>query len=140
MVALRDDERMDGRRSVQHPRLRVVEAGLPLVRRDTLPEHAEYRDTGCDLAPSCLRCPFARCRYDEPPARRIAQHARDREIALLRRKHNAPIHLLAQTYGVSRRQVFRILSAQGGTEGPGTANLGPRTENQGRGARMKDEG
>jgi hypothetical protein len=124
MVALRDDERIYRRRSVQRPRLRVVEEALPLVRRDTLPEHAEYRDTGCDLAPSCLRCPFARCRYDEPPARRIAQHARDREIALLRRKHNAPIHLLAQTYGVSRRQVFRILSAQGGSEGAEDAGLG----------------
>ena len=24
----------------------------------------EYRDTGCNLAPSCLRCPFEVCQYD----------------------------------------------------------------------------
>ncbi|HXK33263.1 MAG TPA: hypothetical protein VNM91_04525 [Dehalococcoidia bacterium] len=138
MVALRDDERIYRRRSVQPSRLRVVDEALPLVRRDTLPEHAEYRDTGCDLAPSCLRCPFARCRYDEPPARRSAQHARDREIALLRRKHNAPIDLLAQTYGVSRRQVFRILERA--REDGRTGDRGPGTWNPERGTRSAAEG
>jgi hypothetical protein len=29
-----------------------------------------FRDTGCRYAPSCLACPFERCKYDEPvPAR-----------------------------------------------------------------------
>ena len=36
------------------------------IRREALPEYANYKDTGCDLAPSCLSCPFARCRYDKP--------------------------------------------------------------------------
>ncbi len=36
------------------------------IRREALPEYANYRDTGCDLAPSCLSCPFVRCRYDKP--------------------------------------------------------------------------
>lgn len=35
------------------------------IRREALPEHATYRDTGCDLAPSCLSCPFVHCRYDK---------------------------------------------------------------------------
>ncbi len=35
------------------------------IRMEALPEYANYKDTGCDLAPSCLRCPFARCRYDK---------------------------------------------------------------------------
>ena len=35
------------------------------VRREALPEYANYKDEGCELAPSCLRCPFARCKYDE---------------------------------------------------------------------------
>ena len=35
------------------------------VRREALPEYANYKDTGCDLAPSCLSCPFVRCRYDK---------------------------------------------------------------------------
>ena len=36
------------------------------IRREALPEYANYQDTGCDLAPSCLRCPFVRCRHDYP--------------------------------------------------------------------------
>ena len=36
------------------------------VRKEALPEYASYRDTGCDLAPSCLSCPFVRCRHDYP--------------------------------------------------------------------------
>ncbi len=36
------------------------------IRREALPEYANYKDTGCDLAPSCLSCPFVRCRHDYP--------------------------------------------------------------------------
>ena len=35
------------------------------VRRGALPEYAHYEDRGCDLAPSCLSCPFVRCQYDK---------------------------------------------------------------------------
>jgi hypothetical protein len=90
--------------------LAAADRPLPLARRDTLPDYAEYRDTGCELAPSCLRCPFARCQYDVGGGvRRHMLDRRDREIALLRRRHHAPIDMLAGTYGVSRRTIFRIL-------------------------------
>ncbi|MEX2245735.1 MAG: hypothetical protein WEC75_03520 [Dehalococcoidia bacterium] len=83
---------------------------LMLVRQDALPEHMAYRDTGCELSPSCLRCPLARCKYDEPGgARRMRTERRDREIARLRRRHRVPVDMLAQTYGITRRSVFRIL-------------------------------
>ncbi len=36
------------------------------IRREALPEHADYRDTGCELYESCLSCPFVRCRHDYP--------------------------------------------------------------------------
>jgi hypothetical protein len=82
------------------------------TREDALPEHADYRDTGCDLAPSCLRCPFEQCKYDLKRSERTPSTlARDREIVLLRQKYRAPIHMLCQTYGLSRRSVFRILRA-----------------------------
>jgi hypothetical protein len=88
----------------------VAFAPLAFVRGDTLPEDTEYRDTGCSLAPSCLSCPLPQCRHDEPrSARRLGNHARDREIALLRRRHAAPIEALAATYGLTARQVYRIL-------------------------------
>jgi hypothetical protein len=83
---------------------------LPRVRGDALPEHTEYRDTGCDVSESCLRCPLARCKYDEPGGgRSLTAAARNREIVLLRERYRAPINLLASTYGVTRRTVFRAL-------------------------------
>jgi len=93
----------------------IPNAALPRVRVDALPDHTDYRDTGCELSPSCLNCPLPRCKYDEPAsARRAGIERRDREIALIRRKHRAPIMALAGAYGVSRRTVFRILREQGG--------------------------
>lgn len=88
---------------------------LPRCSINALPDHADYRDTGCELSPSCLACPLERCKDDEPAIRqrRADIERRDREIALIRRKHRAPIMMLALTYGVSRRTVFRILREQG---------------------------
>ncbi len=106
MVALRERREEWERRE---RRLRLVEGdALPRVRRDMLPDYADYRDTGCDIASSCLRCPMRRCQYDEPSPD-VAVHARDREIVMLRRRHRVPIDMLAGTYGLTRRSIFRIL-------------------------------
>jgi hypothetical protein len=114
MVALRheDDRRSTAGRRRRH--LRIVRPQvLPLVRRDTLPEHTDYRDTGCELSPSCLGCSTDRCKHDDPPRpRRASLAARDREIALLRHRHAMPISMLADAYGVTPRTIFRILSEQ----------------------------
>jgi hypothetical protein len=108
MVALRH-EGGETKQRCRHLHIVRTET-LELVRRDTLPEHAEYRDAGCELSSSCLRCPLARCKYDaRGGARRMTTDARDREIALLRRRHGAPIDMLADTYGLTRRSIFRIL-------------------------------
>ena len=80
------------------------------VRSDALPEHLDYRDQGCDLAPSCLRCPLVRCRYDEPGgARKLLQDSRD-EAVWHRRGEGVGIDALAQEFSLSRRSVFRILA------------------------------
>lgn len=116
MVALRTPDAGDFDRAVarpKRPQLRIVRgSALPaLVRHDALPEHTEYRDNGCELAASCLACPLPRCKYDEAVcSRKLAAGPRDREIVLLRRKYAAPITLLASTYGLSRRTIFRILA------------------------------
>ena len=79
-------------------------------RRDALPEHTAYADTGCDLHPSCLTCPLARCRYDEPGgARRLLSEERDRGILALQGEGRA-VSAIAQRFGVSRRTVFRVLA------------------------------
>lgn len=77
---------------------------------DALPEHLDYRDGGCDLAPSCLRCPLARCRYDEPGgARKLFQSSRDGAVRA-RRDEGIGINALAREFDISRRSVFRILA------------------------------
>jgi hypothetical protein len=99
------------------PTLHIVAADdepLPRVPRNALPDETDYRDTGCDLAPSCLNCPFDRCKYDVPGGGyRMSIKQRDREIALLRRDYGAPLPLLAHTYVVSLRTVKRALRRQG---------------------------
>ncbi len=80
------------------------------VRSDALPEYLEYRDGGCDLAPSCLRCPLVRCRYDEPGgARKFLQASRD-EAVCYRRREGVGIDALAAEFSISRRSVFRVLA------------------------------
>ena len=80
------------------------------IRMDALPEHLEYRDKGCDLAPNCLRCPLVRCRYDEPGgARALFQSSRDKAVRL-RREEGIGIDALAHEFTFSRRSVFRILA------------------------------
>ncbi len=38
--------------------------GNPNNELDLPPEYCHYQDEGCELADSCLNCPFARCIYD----------------------------------------------------------------------------
>jgi hypothetical protein len=80
-------------------------------RRDALPEHTRYTDSGCEVHHSCLSCPLVRCRYDEPGgARRLLSAQRD-EVILALRSEGRPISLIAQRFGISRRTVFRVLAA-----------------------------
>jgi AraC-like DNA-binding protein len=85
-------------------------SGLRLIREDALPEHIQYRDEGCELSPSCLKCPLPFCRYDHPGGlRHIRNRGRDSEIIRLRYRERLPINALARRFGVSRRTVFRVL-------------------------------
>ena len=85
-------------------------ARLGRSKLDGLPEEWEYRDEGCDLAPSCLRCPFPRCRYDEEGGiAGFRRRQRDGELRRLRQEGFAPTEL-ASRFNVSLRSVYRILS------------------------------
>ena len=116
MVALREPNgpnTLRTRKARVRAHLRLVRIDPPeRVREDALPDRMPFPDTGCELAPSCLHCPLPRCKHDEPGgARKLTMSARDREIVLLRTRYRAPIRMLAKTYGLSRRSVFRILAA-----------------------------
>ncbi len=80
-------------------------------RSDALPESTRYRDDGCSIHPHCLTCPLPRCRYEEPGGLRTLMNAqRDGRILALKRR-GVPVEILAARFGVSRRTVFRIISA-----------------------------
>ena len=49
------------------------------------PEDMDYRDTGCEVSPSCLRCPLPQCKHDiEPAGGRGAAYPRIIEAVRLR--------------------------------------------------------
>jgi transcriptional regulator of acetoin/glycerol metabolism len=107
MVAVRDIT-LDTEAADTRPALRLLDGRSP--RRDALPEHTSYADTGCTIHSSCLTCPLVRCRYDEPGgARKLLSDERDRSILALRRQ-GRPISVIANRFGVSRRTVFRALA------------------------------
>jgi hypothetical protein len=80
--------------------------------QDPLPEHCQYRDEGCDLAGSCLNCPFDECVYARPGGRkRWLKEERSSEMARLYTQESRSVQELADLFGVSRRTVQRDLKA-----------------------------
>ena len=78
--------------------------------RDLRPEHVQYRDEGCHLAPRCLSCPLPRCRHDDPDwLGRRARKERDRDIVEAWREERLTPKTLAARFGVTRRTVYRVL-------------------------------
>ena len=95
---------------LEMPITAAVRAPRKRVRADSLPEFTRYRDDGCDVNPSCLTCPLPRCRYDEPGGLTgLLNGLRDREIVALKSRGVA-VEEIADTFGVSRRTVFRVLT------------------------------
>ncbi len=77
---------------------------------DLPPEYCHYRDEGCELAISCLNCPFPRCVHELPGGRqRWLKRLRDREMARLLTTERKGAKELAQRFGVSQRTVQRAL-------------------------------
>ena len=78
--------------------------------QDPLPEHVGYRDEGCDLAESCLNCPYEECIYDKPGGRRQwIKKERSTEMIRLHTEEGKAVKELAAMYGVSKRTVQRAL-------------------------------
>jgi hypothetical protein len=76
---------------------------------DRLPEYMPYRDEGCDLAPSCLACPFEVCRYDALGGiAGLLRSQRDQAIARRKQEGLTPTQL-ANEFNVSIRSIYRVL-------------------------------
>ncbi len=71
------------------------------------------RDEGCDLAASCINCPFPDCRYDVNPGgvKQMRREARDARIVALGAQ-GTPASAIATTTGISPRTVQRVLAGQ----------------------------
>ena len=77
---------------------------------DLRPEFCQYRDEGCELAASCLSCPFQRCLHDQPGNRQsLLKTLRDREIRTLFHTNHKGIKDLAAMFSVSTRTVQRAV-------------------------------
>ena len=86
---------------------------MPGLRLDLQPESYAYRDNGCAVARSCLRCPLPRCNYDDPnERRREARDRRDGEMLAVRRLERLTVPELAVRFGVSERTVFRAVQRE----------------------------
>lgn len=84
----------------------------PWGMKDFVPERCRYRDEGCDLFPSCLHCPLARCRYDLA-GRHTGKALRDRDMRHLYAAGMGATEL-AHHFKVSTRTVYRALAADDG--------------------------
>jgi len=79
---------------------------------DLPPEYCRYQDEGCDLADSCLNCPFPKCVYDQPGGRHHwLKRLRDREMVRLFTTEGKGVNELAIIFGVSQRTVQRALKS-----------------------------
>lgn len=97
---------------------------LAPVRSDTLPENTRYKDDGCDAAVSCLDCPLALCKYDDPGLlQRESRRTRDDEIFRLRQEHIS-VAEISEQFGISTRTVHRIVQRGGAAQVPVTEEDG----------------
>jgi len=81
---------------------------------DPLPEYFQYRDEGCEFAPSCLGCPYEMCIYEEPGGRkRFARKMRDMEMMRLFSEEKKGVGEIALRFAVSERTVQRALKRSG---------------------------
>jgi hypothetical protein len=76
---------------------------------DLPPEYCRYKDEGCELAESCLNCPFPHCIFDEPRGKqRWLKQVRDHEIRKLFDR-GSRTRELGVMFGLSRRTIQRAL-------------------------------
>ena len=91
----------------------MVQRGSTAVL-DGVPEEFPYRDDGCEISPSCLRCPLPMCKYDDPVwFQREKRRERDEEVLSAMRMQNLTVPEAAARFDISQRTIFRILQRCG---------------------------
>ena len=101
-----------------------------------LPENTVYRDTGCDLAPSCLECPLALCKYDDPNSERVDRNVmRDTAIVKLFAS-GLKVSEIASRVNISDRTVYRVIQRELGETSDETDRR-PKRRSRGRALRER---
>lgn len=77
------------------------------TRIDALPEGTQYEDTGCDLAPHCLECPFPTCLRGLERA--VESHRRRGMVLFLRHQLGLNVEQIAAITKISSRQCHRFI-------------------------------
>ena len=68
-----------------------------------------YKDEGCSLHPSCLTCPYPRCRYElHSGIRKMGAGILSGEISRLRAEGSS-VAEIAQRFSVNKRTIYRHL-------------------------------
>ena len=77
---------------------------------DMLPEYYPYRDLGCEVSATCLRCPLPQCKYDNPGwLQREKRYDRDRQVIYALHSDGLSAPEAAVRFDLSQRTIFRIL-------------------------------
>lgn len=76
---------------------------------DLPPEFCQYKDEGCELASSCLNCPFPQCILEIPRGKQhFLKSQRDKKI-MEGYGEGKKADELAKEFDISRRTVQRVL-------------------------------
>ena len=95
----------------------ILNETLKQVRSDTLPENTRYKDVGCDLSPSCLKCHLPLCKYDDPGwVKREKRISRDKKIYDLKME-GILLEDLSKQFKVSSRTIHRIIKRKSSATG-----------------------
>ena len=73
-------------------------------------DRINWIDTGCNLAPSCLNCPFPQCRYDTRDMIRLERSKSDATQACDLYVTGLNAAQVADVLGISKRSVFRLMA------------------------------
>ena len=71
--------------------------------------HTGYVDSGCGWHPSCLQCPEVLCRYDVEKEPSPEVRSRDERIVYAAHFEGLTHESMARRFGLSRRQIIRIV-------------------------------
>ena len=92
---------------------RILRPHENIIGLDLPPEFCEYRDEGCELANSCLHCPFPICIPEETRGEtKWLKQERSREMARLYSSKEKSVKELAAMFGVSSRTTYRELQTR----------------------------